>query len=325
MTFSDVPPVELTDLPPSMLRVFAVLFGLVWGSFLNVVIHRVPRGMSVVRPASHCPGCGAPIKAWHNIPVVSFLWLRGRARCCGAAVSWRYPLVEAMGGLLSWAILETVVMRLPAHTPIWHALAVYGAAFALVMGLVAAAFIDLEHMIVPDSVSLGGTALGLATFSLRDMSLVDCAIGAVIGFVVVWFPFVFLYGKLRGRAGMGLGDAKLLMLAGAWFGWSGVLLVLGAGAVQGSLVTLVVLLVRGRIEEPEAVRAEREALRAELEGLPDAERAEIEAELAADPLAEAPASGALQARVPFGPFLILATLELLLLGRERIIGWLTLG
>ncbi|MBI4952884.1 MAG: prepilin peptidase [Myxococcales bacterium] len=310
-----------------MLRVFAVAFGLVWGSFLNVVIYRVPRGMSVSRPASHCPACGQPIRAWNNIPVVSFLLMRGRARCCGARVSWRYPAVELLGGLLSWAVLEVIVFGLAQRTPWYHALAVYGASFALALGLVAAAFIDLEHMIVPDSVSLGGTVLGLATFSLRDLRFVDCALGALVGFVVVWLPFDFLYKRVRGKAGMGLGDAKLLMLAGAWFGWSGALLVLGAGAVQGSLATLAVLMVRGKLEEPEAVRAERAALHAELETLTGEdqkeEREALERELAEDPLGDEPESGAGRARVAFGPFLILATLELLLLGRERVLGWLS--
>jgi leader peptidase (prepilin peptidase)/N-methyltransferase len=312
----------LADFPPAFLRVVAVLFGLVWGSFLNVVIHRLPREMSLVRPASHCPACGTPIPFYRNLPVLSWLLQRGRAACCGAKVSPRYLFVELAGGLASWAIVETLILPLPGATPALHALAVYLADLALALGLVAAAFIDLEHMIVPDSISLGGTVLGLATFALRDQQPLDGVIGAAVGFVVVWLPFVFGYAKLRGRPGMGLGDAKLTMLAGAWFGWPGALLVLGGGAVQGSVAMLILALAGKKVEEPEAVRREREELRAELEQLDPEERAAVEKELEADPLAEEPESGWGKARVAFGPFLILAILECLLIGTERIFDWI---
>src|SRR6185369_8282312 len=118
------------------------------------------------------------------------------------------------------AVLEAVVFRLGPATPLLRALAVYTADFALVLGLVAAAFIDLEHMYLPNAVTLGGAALGLATASFREMSYTDSLIGAVVGFVIVWLPCMVIYPRLRhGRVGMGLGDAKLVMLAGAWFGW----------------------------------------------------------------------------------------------------------
>jgi leader peptidase (prepilin peptidase)/N-methyltransferase len=315
----------LDDFPPLFLRVFAVAFGLIWGSFLNVVIYRVPRGMSVVRPPSHCPACGEPIRPWNNVPVLSWLLMRGRARCCGARVSPRYALVEAIGGLLSLAILETVVFRLGPLTPLPRALALYVADLSLALGLVAGAFIDLEHMYLPDAITLGGAVLGVATASLRSMRFVDAIIGAAIGFVVVWLPFVFIYPRLRGRAGMGLGDAKLLMLAGAWFGWGGALFVLGAGAVQGTLVAIPLLLFNGKIEEPEAVRREREEMKKELEAMTPEARAEAEKDLAADPLAEEAGPGLGQARMPFGPFLALATIECLLVGRDVLsatFGWM---
>src|SRR3954463_14735855 len=92
-----------------VLRGFAAAFGLIWGSFLNVVIYRVPRGMSVVRPASHCPACQKPIRAWDNVPVFGYLLLGGKARCCKAKLSPRYPMVEAIGGVLSIAILEMLI------------------------------------------------------------------------------------------------------------------------------------------------------------------------------------------------------------------------
>jgi leader peptidase (prepilin peptidase) / N-methyltransferase len=317
-----VPSLLLSDFPPWLLRIFAALFGLVWGSFLNVVIHRLPRGMSVARPASHCPSCHAPIPFYRNVPVLSWLLLRGKAACCGVAVSARYVLVELAGGVLSLAVLEATVLSLPGVVTAPHALAIYIANLALCLGLLAATFIDLEHMILPDSITIGGTVLGLFTFALRNMEMFDAALGAVVGFAVVWLPLVVGYAWLRGRPGMGLGDAKLVMLAGAWFGWDGALLVIGGGAIQGTLVVLLFSLVGYTPEEPEAVKQEREELRAELEALSDEDRALLEAELGKDPLAEEPEEGFFQARLAFGPFLILGILELLLIGRERITSWL---
>ena len=309
----------LGELPPWFHRTFALFLGLVWGSFLNVVIYRLPRDMSVVRPASHCPACGVPISPLHNVPVLAWLALRGRAACCGAKVPARYPLVEAMGGLLSLAILEGIVFRLPDTVPFHFALAVYSVDLALALGLVAAAFIDLEHMLLPDSITLGATVLGVGTASLRDVRYLDSVLGAVVGFAIVAVPFVLIYPRVRGgKVGMGLGDAKLLAAAGAWFGWPGALFVLGAGAVQGTLATLGVLAVKGRIDEPEAVKAEREELKRELEQMSPEERAEVERELEGDPLLDEPdeAAGLAGARVPFGPFLALALLEHMFLGKD---------
>lgn len=312
----------LSDLPVWFVRIFTLAFGLVWGSFLNVVIYRAPLGLSVVRPASHCPACKKPIRGIYNVPLLGFLFLRGRAACCGAKMSWRYPLVEAIGGVLSLAIVEVAILPMPPQTSLAYAGAVYVADLALVLALTAAAFIDLDHMILPDTVTLGGTVLGIATSSFRAMSFVDALIGAAAGFAVVWLPFVVIYPKIRGRVGMGLGDAKLVMLGGAWFGWGGALFVLGAGAVQGTIATVVTLLVRGRIEDPEAVKREREEVLAELAAMTPEERAEAEKELADDPIFQE-GGGVAQARIPFGPFLILATVEWLLFGRE--LGDLLLG
>ncbi len=306
----------LDDFPPWFLRTFALAFGLIWGSFLNVVIYRVPRGMSVVRPGSTCPACGKLIRAWHNIPVFGYLFLGGKASCCQAKLSPRYPLVEAIGGVLALAILESVVFRLGPTTTIERGLAVFVADLALVLALTAAAFIDLEHMYLPDTITIGGAVLGVATSSFRGLSFLESLLGAAAGFGIVWIPFVVLYSKIRGKVGMGMGDAKLLALAGAWFGWGGALIVLGAGAIQGTIATLAVLLFRGKIEEPEAVKREREEIQKELEAMSPEERAEAEKELAEDPLAEEAGEGLGQARIAFGPFLILATIECLLLGRD---------
>jgi len=332
---------EVRSLFPSwFLPAAAFLFGLLWGSFLNVVIYRVPRDMSVVRPGSHCPGCGKPIAGYDNVPVLSYVLLRGRARCCGARMSPRYPLVELIGGALSLAIWQVVIQRMPDSLPAVRALAVYGADFALCMGLVAAAFIDAEHMTLPDSVTMGGTVLGLATATLRGVPFTESAIGAGVGFLLVWFPFVFLYKGLLGRTGMGFGDAKLLALAGAWFGWQGAVFVLFAGALQGTIYAGGLKLFGITPDLPQAVKDDiAELERAAAAGDEDAKRELEEDPLTEDedafivravkrllgmkerePTAEARAAEEAaadaepeppRARIPFGPFLILACLELL--------------
>lgn len=313
---------RLSDLPPWFAVTFAVAFGLIWGSFLNVVIYRVPRGLSVVRPGSACPACGKPIKPWDNLPVLGFLLLRGKARCCGAKLSPRYPLVELIGGVLALAVLEVLVKPLPEATPLARSMAVFCAGLALSLGLVAAAFIDLEHMILPDSITIGAAVLGVATSSFRAMTFTEALLGAAVGFATVWIPFIVIYPRIRkGKVGMGLGDAKLLMAAGAWFGWSGALVVLGAGAVQGTIVAIGQLAVRGKIEEPEEVIKEREEIRAELEKMSPEERAEAEKELAEDPMMEEAEEGVHNARVAFGPFLALATIEYLFFGK-RAVDWI---
>ncbi len=312
----------LSDFPLWFPRVMTFVWGLLWGSFLNVVIYRVPRGMSVVKPGSHCPGCKTPIPFYRNIPVLSWLLLRGRAACCGVRISPRYALVELAGGVLCLAAWEATVAPLGIHVDLLHASMVFLANASLCLALMAAAFIDLEFMIIPDSITIGGTVLGLATFAFRDLELTDALIGAAGGFLGVWLLFDRLYRLLRGFPGMGLGDAKLLMLAGAWFGWSGALFVLGAGAIQGTIAAVISLVTGRGLDDPEAVQREREELKAELEKLSDEEREEILAELEGDPLLEEAGDGVGRARIAFGPFLILAILETLLIGRERIFGWL---
>ncbi len=298
----------LSDLPTWFLRTLALVLGLLWGSFLNVVIYRVPRDMSVATPPSSCGSCGARIKPYDNIPVLSWLMLRGRARCCGAKISPRYPLVELIGGAVGLATLEVLERTLAPDTPLVRAGAIFVANFGIALGLVAAAFIDAEHMYLPDTITLGGTLLGIATATLRGVSLVDSLVGAVVGYIGIWLPFIVIYTRVRGVTGMGHGDAKLTMLAGAWFGWPGAAFVLCAGAVQGSLCALAIYLVAGKLEEPEAVRQDRAELKRAAEA-GDTEAAEI---LAEDPLGdEPPATGLRLARFPFGPFLVLACLEML--------------
>ncbi|HYQ03931.1 MAG TPA: prepilin peptidase [Polyangiaceae bacterium] len=304
----------LGDLPGPFVTVIAVALGLAFGSFLNVVIYRLPRGESLSHPPSRCPGCGKAIRIYDNLPVFGWLLLRGRARCCKTRISPRYPLIEALGGLVAWAIVRVIIFELPDETAWWHVVLLFALDLALVLGLLAAAFIDLEHMYLPDAITLGGALLGLVSVPLRGGTFQGALLGAAIGFVLVWLPFDFLYSKLRGLPGMGLGDAKLVMLAGAWFGWQGAVFALLGGAVQATVVALAVFVARGRIDEPEAVVRERKELQALLETSEGEARAELERAIARDPLAFEPEEGLGKARLAFGPFLALATIEYLLFG-----------
>lgn len=315
----------LGDLPTAFLLGLAAVLGLLFGSFSNVVIYRLPRGENVAFPASHCTACNQPIAAYDNLPVLSFLLLRGRARCCKAKISWRYPVVEALGGLWALAVMQLLVLPLPGDEPLWRAMALFVLYFALGLALICAIFIDLDYMILPDPLTLGGAAVGLASASLRGLGFVPSLLGAAIGFGVVWLLFVEGYRRLRGYPGMGLGDAKLLLLTGAWFGWEGVLFALLVGSLLGTLMAIVVYATRGQLPEPQGVVAEREELLAELAKLEGPERAELEAELARDPLFAAPQTGLARARLAFGPFLSVATLVYALMGPDLVAAYLDVG
>jgi leader peptidase (prepilin peptidase)/N-methyltransferase len=303
----------LGDFPPLFLYVVAVTLGLLFGSFLNVVIYRLPREENLAFPGSRCPGCGKPIAPWNNVPVLSYLVLRGKAACCGTKISARYPLIEAMCGLYAYAVLELLILDLPSGTAFWRAGLLFLAYLVLGLGLIAVAFIDLEWLWVPDSITYGGTLLAFAALPLRDdIELTQALFGAVFGLLLVYVPFDLLYRLIRGRTGMALGDAKLVMLAGAWFGWFGAVYTLFAGAIQATLVTIATMIARGKVEESEAVKRERQALKDELERAEGKEREELERELEDDPLAEELGDGVGSIRIPLGPFLVLAALEYLL-------------
>ena len=214
------------------LGIVAVIFllGVIVGSFLNVCIHRLPQGMSVVRPASHCPSCRTPLRAWDNVPLLSFLALRGRCRYCNIAISWRYPLVEGMNGLAYGLAVVRFGLEPATLVYAW-----------LLSALIVVTFIDLDHQIIPNEVTLPGLPLGLcAAATVLPISWVDSVAGAVVGagilFVVVWVsPYLF------GREGMGMGDVKLLGMLGAFLGWKATLLTLLLGSLSGAVVGIVLM------------------------------------------------------------------------------------
>ncbi len=307
--------------PPWFFRLFGALFGLLWGSFLNVAIHRIPREQSVVRPPSHCPACKAPIRPWQNIPLLSWFLLGGKAACCGVKVSPRYPLVELIGGGIGLALAETCILQHSGDWSLWRSLAVYGATFAVAMALVTAAFIDLDFMYIPDSISIGGAVIGAATATLRGFPLLD-AVASAVGSFVILAAFDRFYRAVRGRSGLGMGDWKLLMLAGAWFGWRGAFFVLLAGSVQGSVMALGLRLFGVKLGLPEGVKEELRELRAAA----DAGDEEAKKALEEDMLNHVgDDDGVMQSPLAFGPFLVLGWFEFLFFG-DRILrdydGWL---
>ena len=188
--------------------IFAALFGLCVGSFLNVVIARLPAGRSIVRPASACPGCGTPIAWFDNLPVLSYVLLRGRCRSCREPISWRYPAVEIVCGLL-------FVLASRWFEP-GFALA---SAVVLLAGLLAITVIDLDHQIIPDVLSVPGIVIGFL------FSLAPGGIGwesSLLGVVVGGGVFLAIIAGSRlvlGQAGMGVGDVKLGAMLGAFLGW----------------------------------------------------------------------------------------------------------
>ncbi|HMI91704.1 MAG TPA: prepilin peptidase, partial [Polyangiales bacterium] len=240
-----------SDLPPWLVALIAFGFGAIWGSFFNVAIYRWPLGLSVVRPASHCPYCRARIPLQLNVPIFGYLLLRGKTACCSQPLSARYPMVEALGAVLCVAIAQRFVVGAPPDTPLLNGAAIALCYFAFGGGLLIATFTDLEHMEIPDEVSLPGAALGLLTAVYRDPPGPEAAaIGAGGGFLLIQVLFVWTYEAVFGRRGMGEGDSKLLLMIGAFLGWQGALFALFAGAAQG-LVAAVVAMLRGKLKPPE--------------------------------------------------------------------------
>lgn len=233
------------------------VFGLIIGSFLNVCIFRIPRGESIVFPASHCPNCGAKIRPYDNVPVLSYLWLLGRCRSCRQPVSLQYPAVEILNGAayyfcaLKWgAAAPTLVNSL------------------LLSVLIVLVFIDWQHQILPNVLTLPGAALGILLSPLQTSSLfsdpltfgiaslirqeppawilnpVGSALGALVGAGILEVVAI-LYKAVRKQQGLGMGDVKMMALVGAFLGWRVALLTIFAGSFIGSLTGIFLILFKG--------------------------------------------------------------------------------
>jgi leader peptidase (prepilin peptidase)/N-methyltransferase len=224
---------------PWPLVAFTFAFGATVGSFLNVCIHRIPADESVVRPRSRCPGCRTPITWYDNVPIVSWLLLRARCRRCGERIAARYPLVEAIAGLL--AVVALVRLGPTAHGV---------AAFAFTAALLLITFIDLDHLFIPDEVSLPGIVIGLGVALLPGgVTIADAFGGVLLGGGGLW-ALAATYERLTGIEGMGFGDVKLLAMIGAFVGPLGVVQTIVAASLAGLLFGLVWALLRRGLETP---------------------------------------------------------------------------
>ena len=215
---------------PAVFTVFSLLLGLVLGSFYNVCIHRYLSGASIVRPGSHCPSCSHALSWWENIPLVSYLLLRGRCRECQTRISWRYPLIEAISGL--WALLLALKFG-PGWA--WLVFMLFGGILIII------SFIGLDSFILLDIYTLpGGLAAFLCAVLLLGMDWQTSLIGGVVGagsFLVLQKG----YKMLKGVEGMGTGDIKLMFLLGALLGWQALPLMVFMAAVSGLIISLAYL------------------------------------------------------------------------------------
>jgi leader peptidase (prepilin peptidase)/N-methyltransferase len=245
----------MADIPLAAWVAIATLLGLAVGSFLNVVIHRLPRMLdaewraqcaelaggepdpaerfNLAYPASHCPACKAPIRPWQNIPLVSFALLRGRCRNCGIPISWRYPAIEAAAAAFGAAA-------------IWHfgPTLAGGSAMVFLWVMLALSAIDIDTQLLPDSLTQPLLWLGLllnvnATF----VPLASAVLGAALGYLVLWSVY-WLFRLLTGREGMGYGDFKLLAAIGAWLGWTMLPLVILLSSAVGAIVGIALIVTR---------------------------------------------------------------------------------
>ena len=218
-----------------MLEVVAILFGAIIGSFLNVCSIRLPKEESIVTPGSHCPRCHHPIAFYENIPLISYLFLRGRCRYCKEAISFQYPLVEgitAMGSLLLFL----------KYGPSWS----YVFYFSFVAALILVTVIDLYHQIIPDVISIPGIGVGLlGSLVIPYITFVDSLLGILLGGGTL-YVIGTVYELLFRREGMGGGDVKLLAMIGAFLGWKAVILTVLSSSLIGSVIGILVMIVKGK-------------------------------------------------------------------------------
>lgn len=227
----------------------AATFGAVWGSFFNVCIARIPAGLSIVRPGSRCVSCGTPIRAFDNIPIISYVLLRGRCRACKQPFSLRYPLVEALAAIVAAALWMTFVSGDPGEV-LAVRIARFAVYFAFAGVLIVLSFIDLATMRLPDVITLPAIPIFfLSGFATHHVPWLHRLIGAAAGYLFLRVISDFYYYVLK-REGLGLGDAKLLALIGGLLGWRSLLFVLAVGGFAGSLISIPIVLWARRHRPP---------------------------------------------------------------------------
>ncbi len=227
--------------PEPLFSIFVLAFGLIFGSFLNVCIYRLPVGESIVHPRSRCPGCKQPIHWYQNVPVISWFVLRGRCRGCSAPISWRYPFVELLSGLSVLALWR-----------VFGAVPEFPIAAAFTLALIVLFFTDFDHQLLPDAITLTGFACGVAVAWFNPFlgeagagRLWTAISGAALGSGLLW-AVGFLYERFRGIEAMGMGDVKMMAMVGAFTGPAGVLFTIFAGSLVGALFGIALIPLRGR-------------------------------------------------------------------------------
>lgn len=289
-------------------HIVAVILGALFGSFANVCIYRMPPtdafpdGRSVVHPPSHCSACQAPIAWYDNVPLLAYLWLRGRCRRCQTGFSPRYLLVEGTTALLFGAVFHLYLVTLADGEPVALRLGRFAIAAAFVFVMVVIAFIDLDHKLILDRVTYPAIPLFYAIgLTLPERTWYDGLIGAAVGYGVIRGVSDGYYLLTR-RRGLGYGDGKLLALVGAWLGWQAVVVSLFLGSLIGTVITLTYLAIAGRggfVSEPA--------------GGDEAPVAEPVIESGAELAAVAEPASVRHLEIPFGPFLVAAALAYLFL------------
>ena len=215
--------------------VVSIVFGALIGSFLNVCILRLPKEESIVWPGSHCPHCKHPIKFYDNIPIVSYILLKGRCRHCHSPISFQYPLVE---GITALASLILFIKFGPSLSYLFY--------FLFVAALIVITVIDLYHQIIPDVISLPGIGVGLvASLMIPQITLSNSITGILFGSGSLFLVSAY-YEWLRKKEGMGLGDAKLLAMIGAFLGWKAVILTIFFSSLIGSITGIIMMLLKGK-------------------------------------------------------------------------------
>lgn len=217
----------------AILSLWIFFLGASIGSFLNVCIYRIPAGLSIVSPPSRCPQCETKIRWWQNIPIVSWLLLRGKCSNCKEKISVRYLLVETLTGLLFLKIFTMFELH-PATLVFW----------AFAAALVTLTFIDLDHQIIPDIISLPGIILGFVTVSLTPLTWSNSILGILLGGGSLW-SIAIIYELLTKNEGMGGGDIKLLAMIGAFLGWKAILPVIFISSCLGTLIGVPLMLRQG--------------------------------------------------------------------------------
>jgi leader peptidase (prepilin peptidase) / N-methyltransferase len=207
------------------------VFGACIGSFLNVCIYRIPAERSIVRPPSACPQCNSSIRFYDNIPIFSYIWLMGKCRQCGAKISIRYPLIEFLTGFLACVCFVKFGLTIEA-----------GVFFCFTAALLVISFIDIDHKIVPDSISLPSIPIGLAvSFFLPSIHFIESLIGMLVGGGILYL-IAWSYQFITGKEGMGGGDIKLLAMIGTFIGWKGVLVDVFIASASGAFVGIFLML-----------------------------------------------------------------------------------